>query len=144
MKDRDRLGDLTEIFEILVASYGRRGGALPAERDLCWRPATDAYETEDGFVVQMELAGMEPGQIEVVTDGKVLLVRGLRKDVSATGKKHFHNMEINVGPFERRLNLSVDVDPHSAVAHYRSGFLYISFRKGRARGGGRRRIEIDR
>jgi HSP20 family protein len=144
MTDRDRMGDLEEIFEILVTSYGRRGGAVPTEGDLCWRPATDAYETDDGFVVQMELAGMDPTRIEVLTDGRSLLVRGIRNDVTESGKKHFHNMEINVGPFVRRIPLTMAVDPESAVARYQGGFLYVTFRKGAPRQEGRRRIDVDR
>jgi HSP20 family protein len=144
MQDRDRPGELEEIFEILVTSFGRRGAGVPADKDLCWRPATDAYETEDRFVVQMELAGAEPNRVEVFTDGEALYVRGMRQDVSEPGKKHFHKMEINVGPFARRIPLTVDVDPNSAEARYRSGFLVVSFRKGRPRDGERRRIEVNR
>jgi HSP20 family protein len=144
MSRRDRPGELEEIFEILVTSFGPRSGGVPADEDLCWRPATDAYETEDRFVVQMELAGMDPSRIEVLTDGEALYVRGLRQDVSEPGKKHFHKMEINVGPFSRRIPLTVGVDPGSAEARYRGGFLYISFRKGRPQETTHRRIDVNR
>ncbi|MBE0567877.1 MAG: Hsp20/alpha crystallin family protein [Krumholzibacteria bacterium] len=144
MSRRDRMGDADEIFEILVISYAQRGGALPAEAELCWRPATDAYETEDAFVVQMDLAGMDPGGIEVLADAHNLLVRGIRQDTSVPGKKHFHEMEISVGPFSRRVPLSVPVDPGSARAVYRNGFLYVTFQKGSDRPAGGRQIAIDR
>ena len=143
MNRPDRKGDMEEIFEILVTSYGRRGGAVPTEDDLCWRPATDAYETDDGFVVQIELAGMDPARIEVLTDGQSLLVRGIRQDISEPGKKHFHKMEIDVGPFARRVPLSAEVNPESAQARYRGGFLYVNFTKGKPRKGDRRTIAVD-
>ena len=133
-----------EIFEILVTAYAQKGGALSAEGELCWRPATDVYETDDSFVVQMDLAGMEPSRIEVVCDGGVLLVRGIRTELSGPDRKHFHTMEINVGPFVRRVPLLPDVDPASATAIYRSGFLYVTFRKGVPRQAGRRHIAVDR
>jgi HSP20 family protein len=137
-----RLGELEEIFEILVTSYSQKGGAIPTEGDLCWRPATDAYETKDTFVVQMDLAGMEPTGIEVLTDGEHLTVRGIRQDISPPGKKHFIKMEINVGPFIRRVPIPIPVDLRSAVARYRSGFLYVTFKKGRRRGSTRRHITV--
>jgi HSP20 family protein len=143
MNRPDRKGDMEEIFEILVTSYGRRGGAVPTEDDLCWRPATDAYETDDGFVVQIELAGMDPARIEVLTDGQSLLVRGIRQDISEPGKKHFHKMEIDVGPFARRVPLSAGVNPESAQARYRGGFLYVNFTKGKPSKGERRTIAVD-
>ena len=144
MKNPDRMGDLEEIFEILVTSYGRKGGAIPTEGDLCWRPATDAYETTEEFIVQMDLAGMDPAEIEVLTDGDSLIVRGVRQDVASAGKKHFHKMEISVGPFVRRVLVTVPVDLQRAVATYRKGFLYVTFPKGDGPEAGRRQITVDR
>lgn len=131
MAKKGKMGDLEEIFEILVTSYAQKGGAIPTEGDLCWKPATDAYETPDSFVVQFDLAGLDPSQIEVLADEHSLLVRGIRRETSGEGKKHFHKMEISVGPFARRVPISVEVDPTSAVAKYRNGFLFVTFRKGR-------------
>ena len=144
MTKRNRPGDLEEIFEILVTSYAQRGGIIPAEGDLCWRPATDAYETPETFVVQMDLAGMDPAQIEVLCDEKSLLVRGIRQEDSGTGKKHYHKMEISVGPFARRVPLTVEVDTHSARARYHNGFLYVTFRKGPGENRQRRQIAVKR
>ena len=144
MNKSDRMGYLEAIFDILVTSYAQKGGILPGEGDLCWRPATDAYETEDVFIVQMDLAGLDPSQIEVLADEKSLLVRGIREESSGAGKKHFHKMEISVGPFSRRVPLTVPVDPGSAVARYRNGFLFVTFRKGPGTDASRRQITIDR
>ncbi len=139
----NRLGELEEIFEILVTSYSQKGGTVPTEGDLCWRPATDAYETQDTFVVQMDLAGMDPAGIEVLTDGESLTVRGIRQDISPPGKKHFIKMEISVGPFIRRVSIPIPVDLRSAVARYRNGFLYVTFKKGKRRDTIRRHISVD-
>jgi HSP20 family molecular chaperone IbpA len=144
MSKRDRPGELEEVFEILVTSYAQKGGVLPGENDLCWRPATDAYETEDAFIVQMDLAGMDPGRIEVLADHESLVVRGVRQDTTEPGKKHFHKMEINVGPFTRRVAITLEVDPTRATATYKGGFLFVTFPKGAAGNGTRRQIAIDR
>jgi len=144
MSRSGRRGEPEEIFEILVTTYAQKSGVLPVEGDLCWRPATDVYETEDSFVVQMDLAGMQPARVEVVCDGQSLLVRGIRTESAGAGRKHFHTMEINVGPFVRRVPLPPDVDRDSASAAYRSGFLYVTFRKGAPGRAGRRHIAVDR
>ncbi len=138
----DRPGGMEEIFEILVTSFSGRGGGLPVEGDLAWRPATDAYETEDAFVVQMDLAGMEPSGIEVALDGDSLVVRGVRRDIAPQGKKHYFKMEISVGPFERRIQLPFEPDLPSATAQYRNGFLFVTLRRGRRRVYARRRIDV--
>ena len=143
MSKPDKMGDLEEIFEILVTSYSQRGTLAPGETEMCWRPPTDAYETQEEFIVQIELAGLDPTQIEVLADSKHLVVRGVRQDISPPGKKHFHEMEISVGPFVRRVPLIPCVDPTSAVARYCNGFLYITFKKGPAGKPVSRQISID-
>ena len=144
MSKPEKMGDLEAIFEILVTSYAHKDGSLPAAGNLCWRPATDAYETDELFVVQMDLAGLDPAQVEVLADEESLLVRGIRQESVSEGKKHFHKMEIRVGPFARRVPLTVDVDPSSAEARYRNGFLYVTFKKGPGRGGSQSQITVNR
>lgn len=144
MSGSGRPGELEEIFEILVTSYAQKGGAIPGDRDLCWHPATDAYETEDTFVVQMDLAGMDPTQIELLADAESFLVRGIRKEISGAGKKHYHEMEISVGPFSRRVPFTVPVDPFSGQAKYRNGFLIVTFKRGVNKDTHHRQIVIDR
>ncbi len=47
-----------------------------------------------------------------------------------------------MGPFARRLPITVPVDPASATARYHNGFLYVTF--ARADGGRRAaRVEVD-
>ncbi|MBU0741591.1 Hsp20/alpha crystallin family protein [bacterium] len=139
----DGPGQMDDIFEILVTSYSRATRPLGLDEDLSWRPATDAYTTDAEFIVQIDLAGMDPTGIEVLTDGDSLTIRGARSDIAPAGKKHYFKMEINVGPFARRLMIPVPVIAKSAVARYRNGFLYVTFRKGDRREKGRRRIDVD-
>ncbi len=133
-----------DVFEILVRSYKGRG-SVPVEDDLDWRPATDVYETEDSFVAQMDLAGMDPASIEVLSDGNILIVRGIRHDISLPGKKHFFTMEISVGPFARHIEIPIPVLTKTAVARYRNGFLYVNFERGDQEPvAERRRIDVNR
>lgn len=136
-------GGAEEVFEILVTSFSGQGGGLPGEGDLSWRPATDAYETAEAFVVQIDLAGLDPRGIEVALDGDCLVVRGVRRDIAPPGKKHYSKMEISVGPFERRIVVPIEIDPQGAVARYRNGFLFVELRKGKRRTFTRRRIDVD-
>ncbi len=140
--DRRRRRRHTDIYEILVTTSVRGGGALPLDDDMTWRPATDAYETADAFVVQMELAGMDPRAIEITVEGGALVIRGVRDEVAPPGKKHYHKMEISVGPFRRRIVLPDGVTPEAATARYQDGFLYVIVPRGDRRPPRRRRIEI--
>ncbi len=140
---QDDSENVDDIFEVLVTSYSRATRPLVLDKDLTWRPATDAYATESEYVVQVDLAGMDPAGIEVLTDGETLTLRGTRSDIAPSGKKHYFKMEINVGPFARRLTIPVPVVAESATARYRNGFLYVTFSLGDRRDCDRRRIDVN-
>ncbi len=93
-----------------------------------WRPPTDVYETDDGFVLVMDIAGVEPGEFSVSLDAGMLTVSGERKE-RASGRREYHAMEVKVGPFERTFRLPRPVDPASLKATYELGFLEIRLAK---------------
>jgi len=90
-----------------------------------WKPLCDVYECADHFSVIMELAGVDEEKVEVTLHGRVLAVRGRRKQRKPHGMSNTHLLEINYGDFERILELPTDVDPDATRAIYRRGFLEI-------------------
>ena len=96
-----------------------------------WRPPMDVYETVDNFVVKIEVSGIKPDEdIKIQLDRNVLTVRGYRSDRTELKKEHYHQAELNYGPFERAIALpnvlAEDVDPQ---ASYENGFLEIQVPK---------------
>jgi HSP20 family protein len=139
-RSRDPMDDAFELF-FGVGSGPVRPVGMHA--DLGWRPATDVYETADEFVIQMDLAGMRRRDIHVLIEEGFLVVKGVRSNIAPPGKKHFHKMEIQIGPFQRHIRIPEHVDPSSAGATYDAGFLFIRLRKGTARPVPRRTIHIE-
>ena len=89
----------------------------------------------DTFVVQVDLAGMDPTQIEVLADEHSLLVRGIRRESSGARQETFPQDGNQRGTLQpRRVPITVDVDPASATATYRNGFLFVTFQKGHRAG----------
>jgi len=97
--------------------------------NLGWAPPTDVYETETEFIVTMDIAGMDRRDISVLTDGKVLTIRGVRNEVAPRGKKQFHKMEIQVGPFQRFIQIPGTIDGQSLHTNYANGFLEVRLKK---------------
>jgi HSP20 family protein len=97
--------------------------------DLTWEPATDVVETENEIVIIVEVPGMNGRDIDVVTDGKILKVSGTRKNITPQERKQFHKLEIQVGPFERIIELPIPVDHSNVSAQYEKGILNIRLRK---------------
>ena len=141
-RGRDR-SDMEDVFDVFFATPTRTSRAIKMEGGIGWRPATDVYETEDAFVIQLDLAGMHRDAIEVFVDEEFVVVRGTRTDIAPPGKKHFHKMEIMVGPFERHVRMPAYVDANTAKATYKSGFLFVTLTRGEGRCDERRVITID-
>jgi|SRR5215208_5150530 len=92
-----------------------------------WTPPTDVFETEENFVVKVEVAGMREDDFEVSVEERILIIRGHRPDINE--RRAYHQMEIRFGKFEIAFSLPSGIDLDTAVAEYKDGFLSILFPK---------------
>lgn len=90
-----------------------------------WLPPTDVYETEEAFIVRMELPGMEPEEIKVSFTEGVLTIRGERREESQPSRPRYHQMEIRYGPFQREIYFRVPIAKEKIKAQYRQGLLKV-------------------
>ncbi len=118
------LADELEVYFNEVA-HGRPVGFVASPK---WKPPTDVYETDDALVFFLEVAGMRSEEFQVRLEDGVLTIGGERIPKRA-GKRQYHSMEVQVGPFERRFRLPVAVDPASMSAQYEHGFLEVRLQK---------------
>jgi HSP20 family protein len=91
-----------------------------------FRPTADAFFQEQTreIVVRFELPGMERDDIELFVERREIVVRGERRFPGGEGRVH-QQVEMDYGPFERRVRLMVDVDPDSTSATYEAGVLEV-------------------
>ncbi len=127
--EEDLLGPLDEEVEFFFSSFFSSSYPSVYKEELCWKPPTDVYETESSFVVTMELGQMKSEEISITFERGVLYIRGIRQAIPPMEQRHYHKMEINYGPFERRIAVSADVDIENLSADYRDGFLEIRLPK---------------
>src|SRR2546429_6038159 len=114
------LADELEVYFNEVA-HGRPVGFVASSK---WKPLTDIYETETALVVYMDIAGMRAEDFTVELAEGILTIGGERKP-RREGKPHYHAMEVQVGPFERRFPPPPPGDPHSIRASHGQGLLPI-------------------
>ena len=93
-----------------------------------WKPRTDVYETDTELVVHVDIAGMQREEFQVEIADSILTIAGERM-ARREGKRHYHAMEVQVGPFERRFRVPVAVDPSTLRATYEQGFLEVRLTK---------------
>jgi len=91
-----------------------------------FRPEADCYRTDDPpeLHVVVEVPGIDPSAIEIVVNGRVLVVAGVRERGYRAGAR-VQQMEIEYGPFQRQVQLADDVDSSRATATYDRGLLEI-------------------
>jgi HSP20 family protein len=90
-----------------------------------FRPALDVYRTDDppAITVVVELAGIDPDDVDAAVVDGVLVVRGRR--VRPAANRFYQHIEIDYGIFERRVQLNDAVDSEAASATYENGLLSI-------------------
>lgn len=140
-KDRSNYNYLNELLGSVSRDQGE-GRPMKMQPDLSWKPPLDVVETDREIAVLVEIAGMSGRDITVVTDGRTLRINGVRRNTGFPGKKQFHKLEIQSGPFERVVELPALVDQSAVTARYKNGLLTIRVKKVSG-GGGERTIEID-
>ena len=101
----------------------------PAET---WTPAVNLYENDIGYLVCVDLSGVDKEKIDLVVSDGQLKLRGQRAvpvtpeggDARAMGLR-VHLMEIDYGPFCREVDLPNDVAQDKISATYVNGMLWI-------------------
>ena len=89
-----------------------------------WNPAADVYRTSDGWFVKMELAGVEPDELEVTVVGDTLRVAGTRRDERMTEAVSYHQLEITYCRFERTIRFPCLIGEARLVGH-KHGLLLL-------------------
>ena len=129
-----------ELDRFMDETFGRlnTNGALPTS----WTPAMDVCEDEQGLLLELEVPGLAPEDVEVTTDQGLLTIKGeksatrQREGVRALVTERTH------GRFVRTLQLPQGVDESKVEAEFAHGLLRI--RVPRAALPQARKVEIRR
>lgn len=94
-----------------------------------WRPNVDVCETSRAVTVTLELAGVEPDDVEILLYEDVLVVEGERALAPCGDDGVYHEVEIRRGPFRIELPLPIAVVPTAVDARHEQGLLRITLPK---------------
>ncbi len=101
--------------------------ARPSER--LWYPAADVYQTPDGWVVKVELAGVVADEIRIEVDENTLYIAGCRKDRTCVSGVAYQQMEISYSNFEKTLRFPARIDAASIDHRLENGLLIIELKR---------------
>ena len=130
---------LERYFRLIQGSREKR----PSGR--LWCPAADVYRTGNGWIVKVDLAGIEPADIQVTLDGPMLRISGSRRDgICGEGVSHYQ-LEITYSRFEKMIQFPRSIEHATIERDYQDGLLILRLceeeeagRKDRARAASRK------
>lgn len=99
-----------------------------------WQPPADVYESEDEFYVYFDLAGVSGDSFSVLAGENQLRVYGQRQLPGRKSIACVHQLEIELGAFDRTLSLPVHVDVDRVSSSYNDGILTVVLPKKQNKG----------
>jgi HSP20 family protein len=93
-----------------------------------WQPSINAFRCERGVRICVDLAGVEKSSIDLALEPRRVVVRGSRNPPEPTSERAVQllALEIDYGPFEREIDLPIDIDVEGAHAEQANGLLWIT------------------
>lgn len=92
------------------------------------RPAVDLVENEGGYLMYVEMPGVDHSTVDVSIERNVISIRG---QADFAGPAEYRSITGDAGPrlYERSFQLSDEIDRDSIDAEVRNGVLALKFAK---------------
>ncbi len=88
-------------------------------------PAVDMYEDKENVIIESQLAGIDPENVNISIENDVLTIKGESEKKSEVEDKNYYRKEIRRGSFYRSIPLPTHVLGDSAKAAAEDGVLKI-------------------
>lgn len=115
--------ELSRIYE------GQSGTDSSALATSDWVPAVDIREEPEHYVIDADLPGVRPEDIEINMDHGMLTIKGSRAAQSHESGPHYKRTERASGTFYRRFSLPDTADAERISARSELGVLQVTIPK---------------
>ena len=119
-------------FDRYMDSFFGDNFLTPSERIFNRLPSVDVRETENAYVIEAELPGLEEKDIEVRLDGSNLTIESKKvdtKEEEKTGNGNYLIRERRVSSFSRSFKLPENADGEGVSASFKNGVLSLEISK---------------
>ncbi len=93
-------------------------------------PAVDVSETPEAILINAELPGMAPEDVELHVENNYLIMRGEKKSEHEEKKENAIHKECSYGSFSRSIPLSAEIQADKITAKFKNGVLKVTLPKG--------------
>ena len=103
---------------------------IPADvQSSAWAPSADIREEADHFLIEVDVPGVEPKDIDISMEKGVLTIRGERHYGNEDSEKNYRRVERAYGTFQRRFSLPEIADEEGITASGKNGVLEVKIPK---------------
>lgn len=92
-------------------------------------PEADFYETEDEFILELDLPGFDREEVDVTVEQGVLAISGERTVESEDRRGTYHLRERSWGKFSRSFSVPTTIDAKKVSADFHRGVLRVRMPK---------------
>ncbi len=117
-----------EMNRLFMSNYSR-GSNQEGFTSGAWNPQVDIFENKDQIVLEAELPGLKPEEVDISIENNVLTLHGERKFEKKDENDNFHRVERSYGSFTRSFTLPPTVSSENAQADFENGILRLTLAK---------------
>lgn len=117
-----------EVNRLFNVGINRSGDGEEIVRG-AWSPSVDIFENQDKIVLEAELAGMKPEEVDISIENNIITLKGERKFEKTEDKDNYHRVERSYGSFVRSFTLPRTVVSDEAEASFNNGVLSVTLPK---------------
>jgi len=129
----DRPAGILDEFYRPFGSFFNQGfpNRLVADTE-AWMPAVDIKREDGAYLIEMEVPGFAPDEINVEAHDNVLSVQGERESETDKSEGDYIRRERRYGKFVRRFNLPNGATSDDINAQVKDGVLHVRIPDGEA------------
>jgi HSP20 family protein len=120
----DPFRELDELYDRMNHLWENNVTTDGVER---WVPAADIVESDDSYLIEMDLPGVDQDDVDIEINGRELTVSGEVKEKERAGILRRRTRK--VGEFSYSVTLPMEIDADAVTAHLDNGVLSITVPK---------------
>jgi HSP20 family protein len=115
------------MSQLMEESFVRPTAATGNGRQ--YMPALDLSETQESYVVEAVLPGLQPEDVEVTVENNQLTIKGETRRETEDTQRTYHRVERSFGAFQRTIGLPTTVKADAIQASLENGVLRLEIPK---------------
>lgn len=118
------MDDVLNRYSRMLDMPGRMNLDLFPQGD--WMPRVDIMETDDSFIIKMDLPEVKKEDVKVAIDDGVLSISGERHQEKEEKGKKYQLVERSYGTFQRSFSVPDNLDEAKVNASFKDGILTVT------------------